>query len=184
MEIALGLERSGQRFIWLLRHADASDYSEGGEFCKTPQLPQGFEERIEGRGTIIRDDWVPQLKILGHPLTGGFLSHCGWNSCIESISMSLPIAAWPMHTEQPLNAILLIERVLRIGVLVRECTIQIGEIVISEAIENAVKTLMASPEGHEMRQRAEKLGTAVQKSVKKDGDVVAEIASIIAYISR
>lgn len=183
-ELAFGLERSGQNFIWLLRYADAADYNNsGGEFCRTPQLPEGFEEKIEGRGIIIRDDWVNQIEILGHSSTGGFLSHCGWNSCIESISMGVPIAAWPMHSEQPMNAVL-VERVLKIGVLVRECTLQIDQIVSSDAIENAVRKLMDSPEGHEMRQRVQKLGAAVLKSVEKDSDVVAELTNFVAYISR
>lgn len=51
---------------------------------------------MEGAGIVIRD-CVPQLEILGHQSTGGFMNHSGWNSCMESISMGVPIAAWPMH---------------------------------------------------------------------------------------
>ena len=72
------------------------------------------EERTKGKGMVVRE-WVPQVKILGHPSTGGFMSHCGWNSCVESISMGVPIAAWPMHADQPFNAVL-ITKVLKVGV--------------------------------------------------------------------
>ncbi|KAK2987214.1 hypothetical protein RJ640_001098 [Escallonia rubra] len=47
------------------------------------------------------------MEILGHQSTGGFLSHCGWNSCMDSMSMGVPIAAWPMHSDQPQNALLI-----------------------------------------------------------------------------
>lgn len=181
-EIAMGLERSGHNFVWGLRYADTADFSEEDQAGGRPQLPEGFEERNEGRGMIIRG-WAPQLEILRHPSTGGFLTHCGWNSCIESMSVGVPMAAWPMHSEQPLNAIL-ISRVLRIGVLVRECTVQINEIVKSEAIEEAVRRLMGSAEGEEMRQRAAQLSNAVQQAVKENGSTASEIANFIAHITR
>lgn len=178
-EIALGLERSGQSFVWVLREADRADIFVGES--RRFELPEGFEERNEGRGIIIRE-WAPQLEILGHPATGGFMSHCGWNSCIESISMGVPIAAWPMHSEQPLNA-LLIAQVLKIGVMVvKEWELE-PKIVRSETIEEAVKILMASPEGAEMRQRVTELSTKIKQSVQEDGSTTAEISSFIAHIT-
>ncbi|KAK9125187.1 hypothetical protein Scep_014033 [Stephania cephalantha] len=118
-ELAIGLERSGQRFIWVLREADRGDiYAEekDGE-ARTIKLPDGYEERVEGSGVIVRD-WAPQLEILAHPSTGGFMSHCGWNSSLESMSMGVPIAAWPMHSDQPRNAMLITE-VLKVGITER-----------------------------------------------------------------
>lgn len=180
-EIALGLERSGQNFLWVIRYADRADNFEGED--RKVRLPEGFQERVEGRGLVIRD-WAPQLEVLGHPSTGGFLSHCGWNSCMESISMGIPIAGWPMHSDQPLNAYLVAE-ILKIGVPVRGYTVQVSdEIVRSEAVEEAVRKLMASPEGDEMRKRAEAFSSAVKKSVQKNGATAAERSSFIAHITR
>ncbi|KNA14804.1 hypothetical protein SOVF_104160 [Spinacia oleracea] len=119
MELALGLEKSGQMFIWVLRRADTTDIFSRTE-VRNPLLPDGYEERVKNRGMVVRD-WAPQLQILAHPSTGGFMSHCGWNSCMESTSMSVPMAAWPMHSDQPRNAILVTE-VLRTGILVRDWT--------------------------------------------------------------
>ncbi|KAI5682840.1 hypothetical protein M9H77_04068 [Catharanthus roseus] len=178
-EIAVGLERSGQNFIWVLRDADRGDVFIGE--ARKAQIPEGFEERIEGRGIIVRD-WAPQLEILGHPSTGGFMSHCGWNSCIESITTGVPIAGWPMHSDQPLNAIL-VKSVLRIGLIVREWEAR-NEIVKSETVEEAVKKLMASPEGAEMRQRAAELSNAVKNSVTEGGASFAELKIFIAHITR
>ncbi|TYJ08936.1 hypothetical protein E1A91_A11G106200v1 [Gossypium mustelinum] len=49
--------------------------------------------------------WV----ILGHGSTGGFLTHCGWNSVLESIANGVPMIAWPLYAEQRMNAVLLTE---------------------------------------------------------------------------
>ena len=48
--------------------------------------------------------WAPQMQILKHPATGGFLSHCGWNSILETVCAGVPILAWPSAAEQHLNA--------------------------------------------------------------------------------
>ncbi|KMT15060.1 hypothetical protein BVRB_3g061820 [Beta vulgaris subsp. vulgaris] len=180
MELATGLEKSEQKFIWVLRRADIGDVFKGGEDRK-PQLPEGYEERMEDRGMVVRE-WAPQLEILAHPSIGGYMSHCGWNSCMESISIGVPMAAWPMHSDQPKNAILVTE-VLRIGTLVRDWT-QHAELVMSTTIENALRRLMASKEGEEMRKRAAELGDVVRASVAKGGASRLEIDSFISYITR
>ncbi|GKC14711.1 zeatin O-glucosyltransferase-like protein [Tanacetum coccineum] len=87
MELAIGLEKSDQRFLWVLRDADKGGVS-GNESGRKFVLPLGFEERVKGRGLVMRD-WAPQLDILGHLSTGGFMSHCGWNSCMEAMTMVL-----------------------------------------------------------------------------------------------
>ncbi|KAM3205703.1 hypothetical protein P3L10_029113 [Capsicum annuum] len=171
-ELTIGLEKSMQKFIWVLRDADKGDVFAGEE--RRAQLPEGYEVRLKGRGVIVRD-WAPQLEILAHPSTGGFMSHCGWNSCMESISMGVPIAAWPMHSYQPRNS-QLITKVLKIGLNVRHWAHQ-DELVTSEIIENAVRTLMASPEGDEMRKRAAELSIAVKQSVLDGGGNSVEMDS-------
>ena len=53
--------------------------------------------------------------IFDHPATGGFLTHCGWNSILESITLGVPMVAWPLSTEQFCNE-KLATRVLTLGV--------------------------------------------------------------------
>ncbi|KAL8474658.1 hypothetical protein ACS0TY_031197 [Phlomoides rotata] len=62
-EIVVGLEASGQDFIWVVRRGKNQE----------DWLPQGFEERIKGRGLIIRG-WAPQVMILDHPSIGAFMT--------------------------------------------------------------------------------------------------------------
>ncbi|KAL2466028.1 UDP-glycosyltransferase 73C3 [Abeliophyllum distichum] len=178
-ELALGLEKSGKKFIWVLRDADKGNVFEGD--VRKASLPEGYEKRVEERGIIIRD-WAPQLEILEHPSTHGFMSHCGWNSCIESITMGVPIAAWPMHSDQPRNSIL-ITKVLKIGLEVQDWARR-DEIVSAMAIEKAVRRLMDTEEGEEIRQRAAALGDAVKKSVMEGGATRTEMDSFIAHITR
>lgn len=73
-----------------------------------------FEKRVKEHGMVVRD-WVDQWEILSHESVKGFLSHCGWNSALESICVGVPLLAWPMMAEQPLNAKLVVEE-LKIGV--------------------------------------------------------------------
>ncbi|KAL3533744.1 hypothetical protein ACH5RR_007265 [Cinchona calisaya] len=178
-EIAIGLEKSEQKFIWVVRDADKGDVFDGE--VRRAQLPEGFEERMEKRGIILRD-WAPQLEILGHLSTGGFMSHCGWNSCIESITMGVPVAAWPMHSDQPRNALLL-EKVLKIGLIVSDWSRR-DDLVTSVVVENVVRRLMDSAEGEEMRRRVGELSKVVKESVMDGGVSRLELDSFIAHIRR
>ncbi|KAI3472219.1 hypothetical protein Pfo_029707 [Paulownia fortunei] len=178
-ELATGLEQSKQKFIWVLRDADKANVFDGE--VRRAELPPGFEERVEGMGMVVRD-WAPQPEILAHPSTGGFMSHCGWNSCIESITMGVPIAAWPMHSDQPTNAVLVTE-ILKVGLAVREWT-HSGEIVKASTVENVVKRLMDSEEGDEIRKRAEDLAAIVRQATEEGGASRLELDSFIAHITR
>nr|GMC86081.1 zeatin O-glucosyltransferase-like [Ipomoea batatas] len=178
-EIATGLERSEQKFIWVLRDADKSDIF--SKEHKKLELPRGFEERVRKRGMVVRD-WAPQLEVLAHSSTGGFLSHCGWNSCMESISMGVPMAAWPMHSDQPRNTVL-ITKVLRIGIVVKDWARR-DQIVTSSAVEHAVKRLMATEEGERMRQRAADFGCAMKKAVADGGVSRIELDGFVDHIGR
>ncbi|KAK6116402.1 hypothetical protein DH2020_049864 [Rehmannia glutinosa] len=110
--LAIGLERSGVRFVWVVKPLTAQQVADG-----YGSVPDGFEDRVSGRGFIIKG-WAPQMAILGHRGVGGFLSHCGWNSVLEAIMAGVMILGWPMEAEQFVNAKLLVEYK---GVAVRVC---------------------------------------------------------------
>ncbi|KAJ9543878.1 hypothetical protein OSB04_023585 [Centaurea solstitialis] len=179
-ELAIGIEKSEQNFIWVLRDADKGDIFEGE--VRRIELPEGFEERVEGRGLVVRE-WAPQLEILAHPATGGFMTHCGWNSSMESITMGVPMAAWAMHSDQPRNATLITE-VLKIGISVTNWDPRGHLLVMSSTIEKIIRKLMASEDGDEMRKRARKLGDDVRRSVEEGGVTRMEIDSFVTHITR
>ncbi|KAK1364213.1 Glycosyltransferase [Heracleum sosnowskyi] len=182
-ELAIGLDKSNQKFIWVLRDADKGDIFADDDpmFSKSDMLPKGYEEKIKEKGMIVRD-WAPQLEILGHSSTAGFMSHCGWNSIMESITMGVPILAWPMHSDQPRNTVLL-TKFLKIGLVVKDWGLR-NELVSAETIENAIQKLMNSEEGSEIRERAAKMGDDIRKSVADRGNSCLELDTFVAHISR
>ncbi|KAA8539170.1 hypothetical protein F0562_025862 [Nyssa sinensis] len=97
-EMGHGLELSNVNFIWVVRFP-------GGEKKRTVEeaLPEGFLARIGKRGMAV-EGWAPQGKILAHANIGGFVSHCGSSSLMESIKYGVPIIAIPMQLDQPINA--------------------------------------------------------------------------------
>ncbi|GMH02869.1 hypothetical protein Nepgr_004708 [Nepenthes gracilis] len=127
-EIAL-LEASGQQFIWVVRGCtdQESNYQEW--------FPKDFETRIEGKGLIIRG-WAPQVLILDHKSTGGFVTHCGWNSTMEGISAGLPMVTWPFFSEQFYNEVF-VTQILKTGVAVGVFKTGFG-VSRRQAIEKAV----------------------------------------------
>jgi len=71
------------------------------EYVRRGLLETGFEEHTKDKG-MIYSGWTPQVEISHHPAVGGFLSHSGWNSVLESICAGIPILSWPMIAEQKL----------------------------------------------------------------------------------
>lgn len=99
-EIALGLAQSDVSFIWVLR-----DDILGSD--KQRPLPDGFEEKVQGRGLVVQ--WCNQNKILSHVAVGGFLTHCGWNSILESVWCEVPLLCFPLYTDQFTNRKLVVD---------------------------------------------------------------------------
>lgn len=103
MQLAKALEASQKNFIWVVRPPIEVDIN--SEFNGKEWLPEGFEERnrATGRGLVVQN-WAPQVEILSHRAVSAFLSHCGWNSVMESLGHGVPLMGWPLAGEQFFNA--------------------------------------------------------------------------------
>ncbi|KAJ6815303.1 uncharacterized protein M6B38_135990 [Iris pallida] len=165
MSLANRLKSSGHPFVWVVRPPLGFDLS--SEF-RPEWLPQGFEERMRasGKGILIRR-WAPQLEILSHDSTGAFLSHCGWNSVLESLSRGVCIIGWPLASKQFYNS-KMVEKELRVGTELARRTV---EEVRSEAVEATVRLVIEGDEGRKMKERAGKYRRMIKEAMREDGEV-------------
>ncbi|XP_047944996.1 putative UDP-glucose flavonoid 3-O-glucosyltransferase 3 [Salvia hispanica] len=141
-EIAAALERSGTRFLWSLRKPPSKETGAGiGEYADPGTvLPDGFLDRTAGAGRVI--GWAPQMAVLSHRAVGGFVTHCGWNSILESVSCGVPMAVWPMYAEQQMNAFQLV-RELEIAVEIKmDYRKDSPRLVAADRIEKGIRELM------------------------------------------
>ncbi|CDY69679.1 BnaUnng03370D, partial [Brassica napus] len=165
---AWGLESSQQRFVWVV-HPPVDD--------GTPQyLPKEFTSRTHERGLVV-SSWAPQAEILAHQAVGGFLTHCGWNSILESVVSGVPMIAWPLFAEQKMNATLLNEE---LGVAIRSRKLPSEEVVLRVEIESLVRRIMVEEEGCEMREKVKKLKDTAEMSLSCDSGSSYESLSRVA----
>lgn len=81
-EIAVGLDKSEERFLWVVRNPP--ELQNQAEPDLKSLLPEGFLDRTGNRGSVVKS-WAPQVPVLNHKAIGGFVTHCGWNSILESV---------------------------------------------------------------------------------------------------
>nr|UMK68138.1 UGT26 [Aesculus chinensis] len=168
-EISSGLEESKVNFLWVIRK-------------KESELGDGFEKRVKERGLIVRE-WVDQREMLLHQSIHGFLSHCGWNSVMESICAGVPILAWPMMAEQPLNARMVVEEI-KVGLRVETCNGSVRGFVKKEGLEKMVKELMEGEKGKEVRKKAKEYAEMARKAMDEDnGSSCRTLDMLMAEIS-
>ncbi|XXG67901.1 hypothetical protein AAC387_Pa06g1138 [Persea americana] len=160
MELAMGLEESGKAFIWVIRPPLGNDVS--GEF-RAEWLPEGFEVRVAERkqGLLVRT-WAPQLEILSHESTGAFLSHCGWNSILESLSQGVPLMGWPLAAEQFYNVKMLEEEA---GVCVEIARGNSSEIEKGRVREVIEMVMGDTEKGEKMRRKALEIKETMEAAI-------------------
>ncbi|KAL6998208.1 hypothetical protein U1Q18_008334 [Sarracenia purpurea var. burkii] len=142
LEIAHGLLLSGVSFVWVLRpdivSSDETDY-----------LPVGFEEKIEDRGMIV--SWCCQVEVISHRAIGGFLTHCGWNSILESMWCAIPLLCFPLLTDQFTNRKLVVDD-WKIGLNLCD-----EKLITREEVANKINRLMNEETSREMRVEIKKM---------------------------
>ncbi|KAL5727085.1 hypothetical protein ACHQM5_000317 [Ranunculus cassubicifolius] len=166
-ELARGLEISEQRFLWVVRSpndemANASYFTAESRMDPLGFLPEGFLERTKGLGLVV-PDWAPQVQVLSHGSTGGFLTHCGWNSTLESVVHGVPLIAWPLYAEQKMNAVMLNDMKVALRPIFDE-----NGVVHRGEIAKVVKSLMEGEEGKKLRNNMKDLKGAAA-TVLSDG---------------
>ncbi|XP_027332574.1 7-deoxyloganetin glucosyltransferase-like [Abrus precatorius] len=135
IEFAWGLANSKKTFLWVIRPDLV-----GGE---NAVVPKEFVTETKNRGLL--SSWCPQEEVLTHPSIGGFLTHSGWNSTLESVCGGVPMICWPFFAEQQTNC--------------RFCCKEWGigleiEDVKRDSVERLVRELMDGENGKKMKEKA------------------------------
>ncbi|KAL3501833.1 hypothetical protein ACH5RR_036282 [Cinchona calisaya] len=182
-ELAYGLEQSGYKFLWSLRKPSPENNTAAfpSEYMNYQEvLPEGFLDRTSTVGKVT--GWVSQLDILSHAAVGGFVSHCGWNSVLESIWCGVPIATWPLHSEQHLNAFQLVQE-LGLAVAI---TFDYQEwnknqaLITTEEVEKGIRRVMECES--EVRQRAKQMRDKSRMSMTEGGSSYKSLLNLIEHM--
>jgi UDP:flavonoid glycosyltransferase YjiC (YdhE family) len=147
-------------------------------------MPEGFADLIArgDRGFVIRS-WAPQMLILNHPAVGGFVTNCGWNSTLESVSAGVPMVTWPRFADQFNNEKLAVE-VLNVGVSIGAkdfgSGIETHEVIAGEVIAESIERLMGdSEESDAIQKKAKDLGAEARSAVEKGGSSYDDVGKLM-----
>ncbi|OEL35982.1 Cinnamate beta-D-glucosyltransferase [Dichanthelium oligosanthes] len=161
-EMAHGLASTGRPFLWVVRPDTR------------PLLPEGFLNAVAGRGTVV--PWSPQERVLAHPATACFLTHCGWNSTLETVAAGVPVVAFPQWGDQCTDAKFLVEE-LGMGVRLRAP-------LRREAVREAVDAAVAGPEADAMLSSARSCSAAARAAVAPGGSSDRQVQAFVDEVMR
>ena len=165
LEFWHGLVNSGCRFLWVIR-PDA--------LVGKDEERQTLEELLEGikdRGYVV--DWAPQEEVLQHPAVGGFLTHSGWNSTLESIVAGQPMICWPYFADQQINS-RFVSHVWKLGMDMKDTRDRV-------TVEKMVRELMEEKRA-EFIIAADTMATSAKKSVSQGGSSFCNLSNLIEEI--
>ncbi|VVA92173.1 unnamed protein product [Arabis nemorensis] len=148
VEFAWGLAATRKDFLWVIR----PDLVVGDVAMVPPEF------LIETMDCRMLASWCPQEKVLSHPAVGGFLTHSGWNSTLESLSSGVPMVCWPFFAEQRTNCKFCCDD--------WEVGIEVGGDVRREEVEAVVRELMDGEKGKKMRKKAEEWQHLAEEAIE------------------
>jgi UDP:flavonoid glycosyltransferase YjiC (YdhE family) len=173
-EIASALDAAGRPFLWALRDGSAADSLP--ENLRPARLPLD-------KGLIV--PWAPQRRVLAHRSVGAFLSHCGWNSVLESLWNGVPVVACPRLAEQNTNMWL----VQRWGVGAAGVDTIVGGVgsMRSSGIVRALQQVLQQNESDTsacpLRQKAAEMSASARAAISPSGTSGQAFRELLHYIT-
>ncbi|KAJ6835180.1 UDP-glycosyltransferase 86A1 [Iris pallida] len=169
-EVACGVRDSGASFVWVLRPDIVSS-------DEPDPLPAGFAEDTRGRGVVV--PWCCQVEVLSHEATGGFLTHCGWNSILESVWSGVPLLCFPLLTDQFTNRKLVVKD-WRVGIDLGGT----GTGVRRGDVKEKIGRLMTGEEGRRMREGVKELRRVLESATSAGGSSVNNFDTFVADLMK
>ncbi|XP_021610013.1 UDP-glycosyltransferase 86A2 [Manihot esculenta] len=164
LEIANGISLSKVNFVLVLRPDIVS--SEDAD-----PLPVGFKEEVADRGIVI--PWCRQKEVLAHPAIGGFLTHCGWNSILESVWCQIPLLCFPLYTDQFTNRKLVVDD-WKIGINLSD-----KKVITKEEVSYNINRLMYGESEDEIKNRIKELKKTLEDAVSPSGSSEQNLSQFI-----
>jgi hypothetical protein len=161
IEFGMGLAKSGHPFLWAIR----PDMVIGD----SPIFPPEFMKETKERGFIA--SWCPQEEVLSHPSIGGFITHCGWGSTIESISSGVPMLCWPSFGDQQTNC--------RYTCTEWGIGMEIDSNVKRDNVEKLVRELMEGEKGKKMKSRSMEWKKLAEEATAPNGSSSMNLDKLI-----
>ncbi|GMN45823.1 hypothetical protein TIFTF001_015009 [Ficus carica] len=162
-EIAWGLKATEKHFLWVIKEPEN-------------RLPFGFLNSLGGAGMVVT--WCDQLEVLSHRAVGCFVTHCGWNSTLEGLSLGIPMVAVPQWSDQPMNA-KFVEEVWGVGVRAQRNE---EGIVGREEVVTRVREVMEGDRSGEIGRNALKWREAAKKAVSIGGSSDRNVDSFVEFL--
>ncbi|KAL7618470.1 hypothetical protein Lser_V15G03143 [Lactuca serriola] len=164
LEFGWGLANSNYYFLWIIR----PNLVVGESLVFPPEL----NEMINKKGFMA--SWCPQEEVLNHPSVGGFLTHCGWGSTIESLSAGVPMICWPYIWDQPTNCRQICKE-WKVGM-------EIGDNVKRDEVEKLIQELMGGEKGMQMRSKAMEWKKKIEIATAPNGSSSLNVEKLVNHI--
>nr|QWT69380.1 UGT74F2 [Gynostemma pentaphyllum] len=164
-ELAWALRLTNSYFLWVVRETEAE------------KLPENFVEETVDKGLVV--SWCSQLDVLSHDAIGCFVTHCGWNSTLEALSLGVPMVAIPQWSDQSTNAKCVMD-IWKSGI---KAPADDTGIVRRDAVVNCIKVIMEGERGNEIKRNAAKWGVLAKQAVDDGGSSDKNIDEILADLS-
>ncbi|CAI9091604.1 OLC1v1026676C1 [Oldenlandia corymbosa var. corymbosa] len=169
MEIWHGIVNSGVRFLWVRRPGSVAGL--GQENGESSEIHRDLELATKERGYIV--SWAPQEEVLAHPAVGGFFTHSGWNSTLESIVEGVPMICWPYYADQQMNS-RYVGEVWKVGLDMKDtCDRGIVEMMIREIMEDGKNEILG---------RVEDMAKLAKACVNKGGSSYHDLNRLVEDI--
>ncbi|RDX85078.1 UDP-glycosyltransferase 708D1, partial [Mucuna pruriens] len=159
-DMALGLVESGYSFLWVVK-LKVVDRDEEEDLEDV--LGSELMSKVKEKGVVVKE-FVDQIEILGHPAVGGFVSHGGWNSVMETVWEGVPIMTWPQHGDQKIVSEVV--RTSGVGIWPEEWGWGTQDVVKGKEIANRIKEMMSN---ESLRVKARELKEAARKAAGVGG---------------
>ncbi|WVZ79546.1 hypothetical protein U9M48_027111 [Paspalum notatum var. saurae] len=161
-ELLLGLEGTGMPYLCVIRKdVRAALSSEVGG--------AGTDQALAPLKNGVAVEWCDQVKVLSHAAVGCFVTHCGWNSVLESVATGVPMVCVPRVSDQRMNA-QLVEREWRVGVRAQVTDQGIAGLLRAEELRRCVDEVMGDSEAAaEVRRMAGEWKRAVAEAMGEGG---------------